>query len=164
MSRRVPQGVGILALGLLAQFLLEASLPSGLVPNVMLLALIYLHHRRGYRWRVDGAFWSGLLLGLMLKQQPGAYALAAMASVSIAASVRGSLARRSSLSTLMEVLVAGLIFDLIIVLLLGRPVLVCLPAYVAPLLKRGVLTALAYLVLALAGSLGRVITGRAASH
>jgi cell shape-determining protein MreD len=161
MTARTVRGCSALAAGVLAQFLLEVVLPARLVPNVLLLSLIYLYHHNGYRWRVDGAFWAGLALGLMLRQPPGAYSLAALLALALSAGVRGALARRSPLSTLLEVLVASAAFDLLVVLLLARPVLVGLPAFVHPLLWRTAMTAAAYVMLSLAGGMAGLVARRA---
>jgi len=161
MTAGTGTAVAALAAGALAQFLAEVVLPARLVPNLLVLALVYLYHHNGIRWRIDGAFWSGLFLGLMLRQPPGVYSLAALLALALAAAVRGALSRRSSLSTLFEVLLASLVFDLVVVLLLSRPVLVGLPAFLSPLVWRMMMTTVAYVGLSIFGGMAGLVARRA---
>ncbi len=154
--------LAVLFAAMTGQLLLEVILPSRAVPCVYIITLVYLGHRRGYRWRIDGAFWSGLLLGAMLKQPPGAYSLAALLALAAATAVRGSLARHSSLGMLLEVATAAVVFDLVVVILVGRPVLVSLPAYLAPVAWRAALTSFLFLALSLlSGFAGMIPRARA---
>jgi len=157
MTSETAGSLAVMGLAVTGQLLLEAALPSRSVPNIYLLTLIYLCHNRGRLWRVDGAFWSGLLLGAMLRQPPGAYSLAALLAMFLSSAVRGSLARRSSLGMLLEVAAASVAFDLVTVLLLGRPVLASLPAYLLPVAWRAVLTSAAFLAIWLLFGLTRLI-------
>lgn len=158
MSGRTASALLALGLAVTLQTLLEALLPGRAVPNLYILTLVYLCHHRGRRWRVDGAFWSGLVLGAMLRQPPGAYSLAALLALAVAASFRKALARRSSAGTLLEVTAASLLFDLVIVLLLGRPVLLSLPAYLVPLASRMVLTVALFLATSLVSGLAGLLS------
>ena len=157
MTGRTAGSLAAMGLAITGQLLLEAALPFWAVPNIYLLTLVYFCHNRSSRWRVEGAFWSGLVLGAMLRQPPGAYSLAALLSLFLSSSVRGALARRSSLGMLLEVAAASLAFDLVTVVLLGRPVLVSLPTFLFPMVWRAALTSALFLVLSLLSGFARLL-------
>lgn len=157
MTAGTAGSLAAMGLAIAGQLLLEAALPSRAVPNIYLLALVYLCHKRHPRWRTDGAFWSGLAMGAVLSQPPAAYSLAALLAVFLAFSVRGALARRSPLGMLLEVAVASLVFDLVSVVLLGRPVLASLPAYLTPVAWRAVLTSAVFLLVSLLSGFARLL-------
>jgi hypothetical protein len=72
----------LLGCAVVFQFLLELTMGRILVsPSIVALTLVYLTLGHGSDWAVDGAFWSGLSLDLLLHQPPGASSLALLAGL-----------------------------------------------------------------------------------
>lgn len=66
-----------IAFAVLLQFLLELTAGRVFVaPSIILFVLVYLWEHQESFWAVDGAFWSGLCLDLLLHQPAGSSSIA----------------------------------------------------------------------------------------
>ena len=109
-------GIILLALTVIVQFLLEVTLGRVLVaPNLLSLALVYLMLNRSTRWSIDGAFWSGLCLDLLLHQPPGASSLALMCGLYISRRLAGASAGESRVMLLVLTALASIVSDSIFI-------------------------------------------------
>jgi cell shape-determining protein MreD len=129
-------GIVLLVLTVIVQFLLEVTLGRVLVaPNLLSLALVYLMLNRSTRWSVDGAFWSGLCLDLLLHQPLGASSLALMCGLYISRRLAGASAGESRVMLLVLTALASIVSDSIFIVVAslargwhaGQNVLVVVP-------------------------------------
>ena len=110
-------GIALLAAAVVMQFLLELTLGRIFVaPSVLSLALVYLMLNRGTRWSIDGAFWSGLCLDLLLHQPPGASSLALMGGLYVSRRIAGASAGESRMMLLVLTAITSLVSDAVFIL------------------------------------------------
>jgi hypothetical protein len=76
------RGWVVVGSAVLIQFLLEVTLGRAVVaPAVLVPLLVYLSITRGDYWAVEGAFWSGFMLDLLLHHNPGTSSLAMLLGI-----------------------------------------------------------------------------------
>jgi len=126
----------LLVLTVIVQFLLEVTLGRVFVaPNLLSLALVYLMLNRSTRWSIDGAFWSGLCLDLLLHQPLGASSLALMCGLYISRRLAGASAGESRVMLLVLTALASIVSDSIFIVIAslsrgwhaGQNVLIVIP-------------------------------------
>jgi len=72
----------VLAVAVIIQFLLELTVGRVFVaPSLVPFVIVYLSENYEKMWAVEGAFWSGLCLDLLLHQPPGSSSLAFLAGL-----------------------------------------------------------------------------------
>ncbi len=150
--RHLPWGrLLILGAAVIAQFIIELAPGRGwFTPSLLPLLLLYLSENHGAAWGVDGAFWAGLALDLLLHQPPGASSLALLLGLRASFLIMGSSAGEERVYLLAAVASAVVVSDGVFVLLASRPVGAGLPQGLLIALSRAlVTTALGWLGLAL---------------
>ncbi len=114
-------GIVLLTLAVVVQFLMEVTLGRILAaPSILSLALVYLMLNRGTRWSIDGAFWSGLSLDLLLHQPPGASSLALMCGLYVSRRIAGASAGESRMMLLVLTAITSLVSDSVFMLVVSR--------------------------------------------
>lgn len=114
-------GIVLLTLAVVVQFLMEVTLGRILTaPSILSLALVYLMLNRGTRWSIDGAFWSGLSLDLLLHQPPGASSLALMCGLYVSRRIAGASAGESRMMLLVLTAITSLVSDAVFILVVSR--------------------------------------------
>ncbi|MBD3278186.1 MAG: hypothetical protein GF388_07800, partial [Candidatus Aegiribacteria sp.] len=74
--------VALLSVTVLVQFLLELTLGRLYVaPSLIPFCLVYLYENYGNVWSIEGAFWSGLCLDMLLHQPLGSSSIAFLAGL-----------------------------------------------------------------------------------
>jgi len=135
-------GIVLLVLTVIVQFLLEVTLGRVLVaPNLLSLALVYLMLNRSTRWSIDGAFWSGLCLDLLLHQPLGASSLALMCGLYISRRLAGASAGESRVMLLVLTALASIVSDSIFIVVAslsrgwhaGQNILIVIPRAIVTL-------------------------------
>ncbi len=112
----------LLSVTVIIQFLLELTVGRVfLTPSLLPLVLVYFAENHGSRWAVDGAFWSGLCLDLLLHQPPGSSSLALLAGL-YAAGILGEIsAGEGRGSFLLMAAVAVVVSDSVFIIVASRP-------------------------------------------
>ncbi len=112
----------ILAIAVIIQFLLE--LVAGRVfvaPSIVPFVLVYLSENYEKMWAIDGAFWSGICLDLLMHQPPGSSSLALLAGL-YAAKAFSKLSSGEGKSYLLSMtVIAVLVSDMVFILVATRP-------------------------------------------
>lgn len=112
----------LLAVVVIIQFLLELTAGRVFVaPSLVPFLLIYLSENYERMWAVNGAFWSGLCLDLLLHQPPGSSSLAFLAGM-YAAKAFSKLSSGEGKGYLLSMTaIAVLVSDTIFILIASRP-------------------------------------------
>ncbi|MEN8207681.1 MAG: hypothetical protein ABFR50_00365 [Candidatus Fermentibacteria bacterium] len=112
----------VLVAAVIIQFLLE--LVAGrlfVAPSVLPFVLVYLSENYEKMWAIDGAFWSGFCLDLLLHQPPGSSSLALLAGL-YAAKAFSILSSGEGKGYLLSMTaIAVLISDTVFILVASRP-------------------------------------------
>ncbi len=112
----------LLSITVIIQFLLELTVGRVfLAPSFLPLVLVYLAENHGRKWAVDGAFWSGLGLDLLLHQPLGSSSLALLAGL-YAAGILGEVSSGEGRgSFLLMAAMAVLVSDSVFIIVASRP-------------------------------------------
>lgn len=113
----------VLAFTLIIQFLLE--LTAGrvfLAPSLVPFLLVYLSENYEKMWAVDGAFWSGLCIDLLLHQPPGTSSLALLAGLYAAKAFSWLSSGEGKGYLLSMTAIAVMVSDTVFILVASRPV------------------------------------------
>ncbi len=112
----------VLAIAVIIQFLLE--LVAGRVfvaPSIIPFVLVYLSENYEKVWAIDGAFWSGICLDLLMHQPPGSSSIALLAGL-YAAKGFSKLSSGEGKSYLISMtVIAVLVSDMVFILVASRP-------------------------------------------
>lgn len=132
-----------MAMTVIFQFLLELTAGRIFVaPSLIPFMLVYLSENFESYWAVDGAFWSGLCLDMLLHQPPGSSSLALLVGMYVA----GLFSRISSGEGIgyfvSMTVIAAFLSDVVFVLVASRPVGSGLSPVLLKILPRTALTAL----------------------
>ncbi len=112
----------LLSVTVVIQFLLELTVGRVLLaPSLLPLVLVYLAENHGRKWAVDGAFWSGLGLDLLLHQPLGSSSLAMLAGLYTAGILGEVSAGEGRGSFLLMVAVAVVVSDSVFIIVASRP-------------------------------------------
>ena len=115
--------VFFLAFTVIIQFLLEVTIGRIFVaPSLIPLLLVYLSENYGKIWAVDGAFWSGIVLDLLLHQPPGSSSLALLIGL-FAAKIFSKLSSGEGRSYLLSMMaISVLVSDTVFILVASKPI------------------------------------------
>lgn len=108
---------------IVVQFLLEVTLGRVVVaPAVLVPVLVYLSLSDSDYWSLEGAFWSGFFIDLLLHQPPGVSSLAMLSGIALSGKMLQITTGAHEMTFLMNALTASLFSDLFFVFLAARPV------------------------------------------
>jgi cell shape-determining protein MreD len=145
MASRVGAGQ-LFALGgtLVLQVLLEVTLGRVFVaPNLMVLMLVHLTVSYGDFWAVEGCFWSGLCLDLVLHQPIGASSFSMIVGLSAGTFLLAASSRENRFTLLAAAAGASLVTDAVFMAVASRPFAVSLGLDMLKIFPRAALTAVA---------------------
>ena len=121
MSRRL-SGWLIVAAGVLIQFLMEVTFGRVLIaPAVLVPVLVYLSISREDYWSIEGAFWSGFALDLLLHQTPGTTSLAMLLGIALSRWLLEITTGAVKMTFVAGALTASVFTDLFFILLASSP-------------------------------------------
>ncbi len=104
------------------QFLLELTLGRVFVaPAILVPALVYLSLSDSNYWAIEGAFWSGFAIDLLLHQPVGISSLAMLSGIAFSNWVLRKTTGALEMTFVINALVASLITDFLFVFLACRP-------------------------------------------
>lgn len=151
-------GVLAVAGAVVLQFLLEVTMGRVFAaPDVLLLVLVYLSMNHGDRWAIEGAFWAGLCLDLLLHQPPGASSLGLLAGAGVATLVLDAVPRESRIAYLLAAGAGSVAGDAVFIFAASRPFLISMDSDILVVLPRALLTLAAGSAAAAVGSLAGMI-------
>lgn len=151
---------GVLAVSgaVVIQFLLEVTLGRVFTaPDVLLLVLVYLSMSRGGRWSIEGAFWAGLGLDMLLHQPVGASSLALLAGMKAAELIFGAVPRESRGAYLLAAGAGSIVCDIVFFAAASRPFILSLDSDMLVVLPRAALTLAVGSAAAAAGTLAGML-------
>ncbi len=113
----------VLTFTVILQFLLELTIGRIFIaPSLIPLVLVYVSENYENMWTVDGAFWSGLALDLLLHQPPGSSSLSLLIGL-FAARAFSKLSSGAGRSFLLSMIaIAVLVSDTVFILIASRPI------------------------------------------
>ncbi|NLP05602.1 rod shape-determining protein MreD [Candidatus Fermentibacteria bacterium] len=156
-------GVPAVAGAVVLQFMLEVTLGRVFAaPDVLLLVLVYLSINHGDRWSIEGAFWAGLALDMLLHQPPGASSLGLLAGMVVATLVLEAMPRESRGAYLLAGGAGSVACDAVFFAAASRPFILSLDSDMLIILPRAVLTLAAGSAAAAAGILAGMVRREAA--
>lgn len=121
MNSRVSDWIVVIT-AITFQFLLELTLGRSLVaPAILVPVLVYLSISRGDFWAVEGAFWGGFMLDLLLHQKPGISSLAIILGISFSRWLLSVTTGAVRMTFVANALIASLAADLLFILLSASP-------------------------------------------
>lgn len=121
MSRRF-EGWLLVSAGILIQFLLEVTLGRvAVAPSVLVPLLVYLSISRSEYWSIEGAFWSGFVMDLLLHQTPGTTSVAMLLGIALSKWLLQITTGAVRLTFVAGALIASVFTDLIFILLASYP-------------------------------------------
>ncbi len=121
-SRPGAHGVVLVVGAVIAQLLLEVTAGRILqAPNVLALVLTYLAINYGDVWSIEGAFWSGASLDLLLHQPIGCTSLGLLAGLLAGRLLLAAAPGENRLTLVLSGALAGLVCDIVFVLCASRP-------------------------------------------
>lgn len=129
-------------LAVIVQFLMETTLGRILfAPGILVPTLVYLGMNRDSGWGIQGAFFTGLCLDLLMHQPPGTSSLSMILGILAARSVLSTTTAAGAVSFYSHAAIASVVSDILFILLASRPpglffgqrVLVVFPRILVPL-------------------------------
>jgi len=154
MNRRLA-GWLIAGTVILVQFLLEVTLGRILIaPSLLVPLLVYLSISRGDYWSIEGAFWSGFALDLLLQHTPGTSSMAMLLGIALSRWLLQVTTGAVKTTFVAGAITASIFSDLIFILLASSPPGTGFTVFTLMIVPRIVLPILFYLFLPL------VFTGR----
>jgi len=152
----------LLVCSVILQFLLELTLGRIFVsPSLVSLTLVYLTLGHGPDWAVDGAFWSGLCLDLLLHQPPGASSLALLSGLWMVKMLSRISSGEGGGNLLMMTAAAVIVSDAVFIILASKPFGAGFGSHLLLVLPRAFLTVVfAGFLLTMREFLGRLRPGR----
>ncbi len=108
---------------IVVQFLLEVTLGRVVVaPAILVPVLIYLSLSDSDYWSIEGAFWSGFAIDLLLHQPLGVSSLAMLCGIALARRILRVTTGAVEMTFVIHALVASILSDLFFIFLAARPV------------------------------------------
>ncbi|HPR22721.1 MAG TPA: hypothetical protein PK991_08500 [Candidatus Sabulitectum sp.] len=112
------QGWLLVSLGVVVQFMLEATLGrAAAAPAVLVPLLVYLSVSRGDYWSIEGALWSGFALDLLTHQTPGTSSLSMILGIWLSGWLLKVTTGAARMTFVATAFAASLFSDLLFVLL-----------------------------------------------
>ncbi len=131
----------VLAFTVIIQFLIELTVGRGFVaPSLVPFVLVYFSENYEKMWAVDGAFWSGLCLDLLLHQPPGSSSLALLTGLYAAKAFRRLSSGEGKGYLISMTAIAVLVSDTVFILVASRPPGSGFSSVLIPVIPRAVLT------------------------
>lgn len=156
MSRRFA-GWMLVSAAVFIQFLLEVTLGRVLIaPSILVPLLVYLSISRGDYWSIEGAFWSGFAIDLLLHHIPGTTSISMLLGIALSRWLLEITTGAARMTLVAGALTASIFSDLIFILLASSPPGSGFSVSTILILPRILLPVLLYLTLPL------VFTGRTA--
>ncbi len=133
----------IVFLAIVAQFLLEVTFGRVFVaPAILVPVLVYLSLSDSDFWSIEGAFWSGFVIDLLLHQPLGVSSISMLAGIALAERMLKVATGILEMTFVIKAILASLLSDLFFVFLAARPIgsgfnldtLLIFPRIVIPLL------------------------------
>lgn len=142
---------------IIVQFLLEVTLGRVFVaPAVLVPVLVYLSLSDSDYWVIEGAFWSGFAMDLLLHQPVGVSSLAMLAGIAVSGRLLRVTTGALEMTFVFNALLASIATDLIFIFLASRPVGSGFSAASLLILPRIMLPVLLYLAVPfISGTRGR---------
>ncbi len=107
----------------LIQFFLEVSVGRVLVaPAILVPLLVYLSLYNSDYWSIEGAFWSGFVLDLLLHQPVGVSSFSMLCGIAISARILAFSTGAFEMTFVIKAIIASVVADLIFIFLAARPV------------------------------------------
>lgn len=152
----------LLGFAVVLQFLLELTLGRIFFsPSLVSLTLVYLTLGHGPDWAVDGAFWSGICLDLLLHQPPGASSLALLSGLWTVRMLSRVSSGEGGGNLLLMTAAAVIVTDAVFIILATKPFGAGFGSQLLLVFPRAVLTvAFAGVLMAVREWLGRLRPGR----
>jgi len=143
MASRVGSGqVLALLAAIVLQVLLEVTLGRIFVaPNLVVLTLVLLAVSYGDFWAVEGCFWAGICLDLVLHQPVGASSLSMLTGLSVGMLLLSASSRESRLTVLASAAAAALVSDGVFMVVASRPFVTSLGTSLLLVVPRAAMTA-----------------------
>lgn len=115
-------GVALVSAGVAVQLLLEVTLGRiFFAPNILVLILTYLSLNYGNAWSMEGAFWSGASLDLLLHQPLGSSSLGLLIGLLAGKLVLAAVPGENRLTIVLSGTLAALVCDTVFFLAASRP-------------------------------------------
>jgi cell shape-determining protein MreD len=112
----------VLAIAVIIQFLMELTAGRVFVaPSIVPFVLVYLSENYEKMWAINGAFWSGFCLDLLMHQPPGSSSLALLAGLYAAKAFSKFLSGEGKGYLLSMTVIAVLVSDTVFILVATRP-------------------------------------------
>lgn len=153
------RGWVIVSVVIAVQFLLEVTLGRVVVaPAVLVPVLVYLSLSDSDYWSLEGAFWSGFVIDLLLHQPPGVSSLAMLSGIALSGRILQITTGAHEMTFLMNALMASIFSDLFFIFIAARPVGSGFSAFTFMIIPRILFPLLVYLGISLlAGKRSREI-------
>lgn len=154
--------VVLLCATVMVQFLLEVTLGRiFFAPSLIPFCLVFLYENYGNVWSIEGAFWSGLCLDLLLHQPPGSSSIAFLAGL-YAADLAGRISAGAGRGYIVVMTVlAVLVSDSVFIVIASRPFGTGFGPVLLRIFPRAALSAAAAaLILYLSAFFGRIRSSR----
>lgn len=131
----------VLAFTVVLQFLLELTIGRIFIaPSLIPFVLVYLSENYGDIWAVDGAFWSGIVLDLLMHQPPGSSSLALISGLFVARLFRRMSSGEGISYLLSMTAIAVFVSDTVFILVASRPIGSGFSSVLLQIIPRTVLT------------------------
>lgn len=122
MSRRLTGWLAVLS-GILLQFFFELTVGRVYTaPAVLVPLLVYMSISRGDYWSIEGAFWSGFILDLLMHHPPGTTSLAMLLGISLSGWLLRITTGAVRMTFVANAFIASILSDLFFILLASSPV------------------------------------------
>lgn len=113
----------IISGAMVLQFLLEVTLGRTFAaPAILVPVLVYLSLSDSDYWSIEGAFWSGFVIDLLLHQPLGVSSLAMLCGIALARRILKVTTGALEMTFVIHALVASIFSDLFFIFLAARPV------------------------------------------
>lgn len=121
MNRRL-KGWLLVSGGIILQFLLEVTLGRvAAAPAVLVPLLVYMSISRDDYWSIEGAFWSGIVIDLLLHHPPGTSSLAMLLGIALSRWILEITTGAARMTFVAGAVTASIITDLLFILLAASP-------------------------------------------
>ncbi len=113
----------VVFLAVVAQFLFEVTFGRIFVaPAILVPVLVYLSLSDSDFWSVEGAFWSGFVIDLLLHQPLGVSSISMLAGIALAERFLKVATGILEMTFVIKALLASLLSDLFFIFLAARPI------------------------------------------
>lgn len=147
------KGILLLSCAVVIQFILELTIGRIFTaPSVIPLLLVYLTFNHGDSWAIDGAFWSGLSIDMLMHQPIGASSLAFLCGMYTVRVLKRQSASETRIFFLIAVGIAVGVSDIVFILAASRPFAVGVLMTLFEIIPRVLLSLLAGITILTLGS------------